>query len=151
MSIMDWLSIIAIVFSIVAFLLSWKWASDSDRNLKEIRNVAEETKKGVDERTREIERRVEERTREIERRLEESMKNNERIVEDRTKNIERIVDVKTSNIERILEDRLRDLLDRAAPRAEDKVMTDLMPQIMEQAFKDPQMMKTLIALGNQSK
>lgn len=141
MGLMDWLSIIAIVFAIISFIFSYKWSQESERNLQEIRRVSEEIKRDVEERTKDIERRVEQRTEKI-----------EQVVSERTKNIEQIVYDKTSNIERVLEERLRDLIDRAAPKVEDKAMGDFMSQyggqIFMEAIKDPKLMRNLMAAGN---
>lgn len=125
MEFIDWLSVFAIIFALFSFFFSWKWASDSNRNLQEIRRVAEDIARDVEYRTREIERRVEERT----------------------KDIERMVDIKTTNIERILEDRLRELIDRAAPKTEQMIMNNVLeqigPDLFRQAFENPEMFERL--------
>lgn len=129
MGVLDWLSIAAIVFAIISFIFSYKWSQDSNRNLVEIRRVAEEIKKDVEDRTKDIDRRV----------------------EYRTEKIESVVSERTKDIERILEDRLRDLIDRAAPKVEDKALGDFLSQyggqIFMEMFKDPNMMREIMKSG----
>ncbi|TKH42079.1 hypothetical protein C1I60_22545 [Paenibacillus terrae] len=122
----DWLSIIAIVFSIVAFMFSWKWSTDSSRSLDEIRRVAEQINQSVDLRTRDIEKKVEDRTREI----------------------ERSVDSKTDKIATAIETRVSDLIKRAAPTDEDKAFGNILNQVGPQMFQaimtNPDMLKMIM-------
>ncbi len=122
----DWLSIIAIIFSLVAFMFSWKWSSDSNRALEEIRRVADKIDSSVDLKTRDIERRVEERTKDI-----------ERLLDDRTRLLEQKVD-----------DRLSDLIKRAAPSVEDKAFGEVLsqtgPEVFKAIFTNPEVLGHLI-------
>lgn len=122
----DWLSIVAIVFSIVAFMFSWKWSSDSERSLEEIRRVSDQINQSLDVRTREIEKRVEERTREI----------------------ERMVDSKTDKLAVAIETRVSDLIRRAAPTAEDKafgnVLNQVGPELFKAVFSNPDMLTMIM-------
>jgi hypothetical protein len=131
----EWVGIVAIIFSGFAFIFSWKWASDSNRNLEEIRKVADRINDSVDGKTKEIERKVEERTKDMERIFEDRVKEMIRIVEDRTRNIERIVDDRSKTLELKVEERLSDLIKRAAPSIEDKAMGDFMSQAGPELFK----------------
>ncbi|MEJ8302288.1 hypothetical protein [Saccharibacillus sacchari] len=133
MGLSDWVSIVAIVFSIVAFMFSWKWSSDSGKALEEVRRVAEKIENGVEVRTKDIERRVEERT----------------------KDIERLLDDRTRILEQKVEDRLSDLIKRAAPSAEDKafgeILTQVGPQLFTAAFSNPEMMKKIMETNEKDK
>lgn len=132
MGVMDWLSLLAIVFSIIAFMFSWKWASDSTRNLVEIRRIADGIERSVDERTREIERKVEERT----------------------KDIERIVDDRTRIIEQKVEERMSDLIRRTAPSMEETALANIMaqmgPQLFQTLLSDPNLLREIM-LNSQNK